>query len=108
MSSSLLMDLIDLQKSNGAFKWGMALERQLNMVEKEDIVAMGKKVQCFDEPVWLTALAIAIIESKFSSEKDLWDMIVVKGREFIWKQSQDARRGDVIIEVAAKVIAKQN
>ena len=45
---------------------------------------------------WLTAFIIAFIEQSFAAEKDTWELIVEKSREWL--------RDDALVEEAKKMI----
>ncbi len=77
------MDLIDLQGISGVFRWGPAMQAFLKDKSKEDIVALAP--QGIDEPSWLTAIAIKILETKFADENELWQLLAEKADKFLDK-----------------------
>jgi len=75
-----LNELIDLQSANGIFKMGKSIEILLDMKEEE---IKKKCPQGIDMDVWITALCIVLIETKFSESKDLWELVTSKARKSI-------------------------
>ena len=75
-----LNELIDLQSANGIFKMGKSIEILLDMKEEE---IKEKCPQGIDMDVWITALCIVLIETKFSESKDLWELVTSKARKSI-------------------------
>jgi hypothetical protein len=56
---------IDPQIVSGVFKWGDTLEKLLDLGARDAVLAMGEEEGYGDERVWLTALAIVVLENKF-------------------------------------------
>jgi hypothetical protein len=77
-----LTSLIDLQCSDGHFKWGDGLAR-LTGKSQEDLAAKRPALAGSDD-FWLTAIAIVLLEA-MSAEKDLWELVVQKARKFLAK-----------------------
>ena len=77
------MDLVGLQGANGAFKWGVALERVLKKGTKEEVVARGAALGFGDESAWITALALEILQRRFAAEKDMWELVASKAMKFL-------------------------
>jgi hypothetical protein len=77
-----LTSLIDLQCSDGHFKWGDGLAR-LTGKSQEDLAAKRPAFAGSDD-LWLTAIAIVLLEA-MSAEKDLWELVVQKARKFLAK-----------------------
>ena len=77
------MDLVGLQGANGAFKWGVALERMLKKGTKEEVVARGAALGFGDESAWITALALKILQKRFAAEKDMWELVASKAMKFL-------------------------
>jgi hypothetical protein len=80
-SASPLHSLIRLQAFLGAWDWNGALLA---------VVMQGKKLE-FDatfgsEQLMATALAVAYMETKLTSSKDVWEMVVAKAK--IWMGTQ--------------------
>ena len=106
-SKDKMTELINLQKSNGAFDvsreyWvGSVLEDFLG--DYEDV-----KSNCPSEiemSLWITTLSLKILEIKMGDEKELWDLVVRKSLKFLngemQKTKQDFQR---LIEQAEKFI----
>eukprot|EP00090_Calanus_glacialis_P006199 TRINITY_DN14861_c0_g1_i2.p1 TRINITY_DN14861_c0_g1~~TRINITY_DN14861_c0_g1_i2.p1 ORF type:complete len:655 (-),score=152.05 TRINITY_DN14861_c0_g1_i2:36-1769(-) len=76
-----LLMLTSLQTAIGYFKEDELVEKLIG--QKFDIF----RTECMDKNietrVWLTAIIIAFIEEEFSDEKDSWEMIVEKAREWL-------------------------
>ena len=75
-----LNELIDLQLANGTFKMGKSIETLLD-IKEEDI--KKKCPQGVEMDVWITALCIVLIETKFKESKDLWELVISKARKSI-------------------------
>ena len=79
------MDLINLQKSNGAFEvsvngWdGSILEKYLGSYSD----LYSKCPSGISIHLWITALSMKILELKMGEEKDLWDLVMRKSQIFI-------------------------
>ena len=91
-----LNELIALQKANGSFKYGDALK----MEEKELKETCPKNE---DLKIWITAYAIALLEAKFDDDKELWEFVVKKAREFV--KSSVKGRLSTLMDKAAKLIS---
>jgi len=91
-----LNELIALQKANGSFKYGDALK----MEEKELKKTCPKNE---DLKIWITAYAIALLEAKFDNDKELWEFVVKKAREFV--KSSVKGRLRTLMDKAAKLIS---
>ena len=91
-----LNELIALQKANGSFKYGDALK----MEEKELKKTCPKNE---DLNIWITAYAIALLEAKFDNDKELWEFVVKKAREFV--KSSVKGRLRTLMDKAAKLIS---
>ena len=76
-----LLMLTSLQTAIGYFKEDELVENLIG--QKFDIF----RTECMDKGietrVWLTAIIIAFIEEEFSDERDSWEMIVEKAREWL-------------------------
>ncbi len=79
-SPDLLTSLIDLQSSNGTFRWGPAAEQALGPL------ALGSQDE-FDQEDWLTALICAYFKLKMSTEKELWELVARKARTILMKRA---------------------
>ena len=68
--------LIDLQLANGSFKYGSGLgfsEAELKKSCPESI----------SNEVWITAIVIGILAKKFAKDKDLWELVANKAKNFV-------------------------
>ena len=79
------MDLINLQKSNGAFEvsangWdGSILGNYLGVYsDVNSECPSGIPIH-----LWITALSMKILEIKMGEDKDLWDLVMRKSQIFI-------------------------
>ena len=93
-----LNEIIDLQLANGSFKMDKVLEKLLSMDEE----TLKKKCPSSAEfVVWITALCVAWIETKYSKEKDLWILVTTKGRKYLANASEEL---DVLLNKANDVV----
>ena len=79
-----LISLVSLQLAEGNFKWGTALEKILGK-KKEDV-----KIEMSggdDEDVWVTAIALAVIEKRFGKNKEIWKLVAEKAKKFLAKKN---------------------
>jgi len=68
--------LIDLQLANGSFKYGSGLgfsEEELKKSCPESI----------SNEVWITAIVIGLLAKKFAKDKDLWELVANKAKNFV-------------------------
>jgi hypothetical protein len=75
-----LTKLINLQTANGSFKFGTVIQDLIGMTERQMI---EKFHETEVDVVWITALALALLENKFTEEKELWELIANKAKMFI-------------------------
>ena len=74
------------------------LEKLLSMDEQ------ALKKECpsgTDFGIWVTAICIILIETKFSKNKDLWILVTTKGRKYLANASKDP---EVLLNKAKDVI----
>ena len=90
-----ILALTSLQTAAGAFRYD---ESVLDLV-------IGAEVETFrelcedrniEQDRWLTALIIAFIEQRFASQKETWELLVEKSREWL--------NDDALIEEAKQII----
>ena len=81
------MELINLQRANGSFGWGPGLQEAAKMTKDEAKNKLVSGSLQMDEDIWVTALAVAILETKYASEKDLWNLVADKARAFLKKSN---------------------
>ena len=94
VEGSELNELIGLQSAKGAFKMGEIIEKLLNKKE-EDI-----KKNCppeVDMDVWITALVIVLIETKFKESKDSWELVTAKARKSIERKATE-NMNEILVE----------
>merc|ERR1712184_121029 len=75
-----LTKLINLQTANGSFKFGTVIQDLIGMTERQII---EKFHETEVDVVWITGLALALLEKKFTDEKVLWELIANKAKIFI-------------------------
>jgi len=75
-----LTKLFNLQTANGSFKFGTVIQDLIGMTERQII---EKFHETEVDVVWITALALALLEKKFTDEKELWELIAKKAKIFI-------------------------
>merc|ERR1712172_185424 len=75
-----LTKLFNLQMANGSFKFGTVIQDLTGMTERQII---EKFHETEVDVVWITALALALLEKKFTEEKELWELIANKAKIFI-------------------------
>ena len=93
-----LNEIIDLQLANGSFKMEKVLEKLLSMDEQ----ALKKNCPSgTDLGIWVTAICIVLIETKYSKDKDLWILVTSKGRKYLANTSKDH---EVLLNKAKDVI----
>merc|ERR1711963_1205678 len=93
-----LNEIIDLQLANGSFKMDRVLEKLLSMDEQ---TLKNKCPSSTEFVVWITALCVVLIETKYSKEKDLWILVTTKGRKYLANASEDS---DVLLNKAIDVV----
>ena len=94
-----LTELINLQTANGSFKYGKAIQDLIGMTENQII----EKIQESEaDGVWITAVALAILEKKFPEDKELWELIAKKAKTFI--KSNGKSNFDEIMKKVATVL----
>jgi hypothetical protein len=60
-------------------------------------------------PEWITALCIEILEAKMKDQKDLWELIAVKGKKYISKRVlNDNQKRRKLKQNAKEYIQKYN
>ena len=79
-----LLNLIHLQSADGSFKFGQAFEIMMKL-DYEKIQA--KCPENIEMEVWVTAIAVALLEKKFASDKYLWELIAHKSIIYLKKHT---------------------
>ena len=84
-SKDKMTELINLQKSNGAFE--ISSENWIGSVYEEYLGSYSDvKSSCpegIDINLWITALSMKIFEVKMEDKKDLWDLVMRKSHKFL-------------------------
>jgi len=75
-----LTSLIDLQSSDGHFKWGEVITRCTG--KSKDELTSKRPSFVADDDIWLTAVVVALLEA-MTDEKDLWELVVQKARKYL-------------------------
>ena len=79
-----MLNLIHLQSADGSFKFGQAFEVMMKL-DYEKIQA--KCPENIEMEVWVTAIAVALLEKKFASDKYLWELIAHKSIIYLKKHT---------------------
>ena len=79
-----MTELIDLQRSNGIFEisssnWIDSVFELHTGMSYDDIQSSCPAGVAFN--LWITALAIKIMELKMTAQKELWELVVEKGKK---------------------------
>ena len=90
-----LLALTSLQTAAGAFRYEKSVVDLVlgAEVEKFRVLCEGRNIA---QDRWLTAFIIAFIEHRFAAEKDTWELIVEKSRDWL--------SDDHLVEEARKII----
>ena len=77
-----LLALTSLQTAAGAFRYSKSVVDLVigAQVEKFRELCEGRNI---GQDRWLTAFIIAFIEQRFAGEKETWELIVEKSREWL-------------------------
>eukprot|EP00093_Oithona_nana_P012859 12859.XXX_910098_907486_1 [CDS] Oithona nana genome sequencing. len=68
--------LIDLQLANGSFKYGSGLGLSEEELKKSCPESISNEV-------WMTAYVIGLLAKKFAKDKDLWELVANKAKNFV-------------------------
>ena len=104
-----MTELVSLQGSNGAFK--LYSKKWKNSVF-EEYAGSYEAVQsscpkCVKITLWITALAIKILELKMLGKKDLWELVAQKSRKYILaKLNQDIKERFSLLAKAEEYIMR--
>jgi len=94
-----LTSLIDLQSSDGHFKYGDVITRCTGKSNNELTAKQPSFVT--DNDLWLTAIVIALLEA-MTNEKDLWELVVQKARKYLSNRLKEEEI-EKIIEAARQI-----
>jgi hypothetical protein len=102
-----LTSLIELQCSDGHFKWGEVLA-SLTGKNKKDLSAerpsfagSGSGGSGVDVN-WLTAIAIVLLEA-MTAEKELWELVVQKAKKFLAKTLAEEDVAKLLLDAAKQI-----
>lgn len=84
--------LISLQTFSGAWAWTPELFSTLRI--DEQTVSASEIKNDYGPEVCATLLAVAFLETKAKGKKDVWEMLVLKARQ--WVASQMGKGGDMV------------
>ena len=104
-----LTSLIDLQCSDGHFKWGEVLA-SLTGKNKKDLSAerhsFAGSGSCSGgsgvDVNWLTAIAIVLLEA-MTAEKELWELVVQKAKKFLAKTLAEEDVAKLLLDAAKQI-----
>ena len=99
LAEDKLTSLIDLQSSDGHFRWGEILT-VCTKQNKDDLITKRPSFAGNDD-LWLTAIAIALLEA-MEKDLDLWELVVQKARKFLAKHLT-LEEVQKLIEAAKKI-----
>jgi hypothetical protein len=91
-------DLIGLQTFSGAWAWDAKVFEAME-VNPDDVKLPGN-----DKDADATALAVAYLENKVASKRDVWEMVVEKARNWLAKQLGLSADGVDMVKEAAKYL----
>ena len=99
LTEDKLTALINLQFSDGHFRWGEILA-VCTKQNKDELSAKRPRLARNDD-LWLTAIAIALLEA-MEKDLDLWELVVLKARKFLAKHlsPEEVKK---LIEAAKKI-----
>ena len=55
----------------------------MNKGNKDAVVAGGAALGYGNESAWITALALTILERRFSDQKEMWELVASKAMKFL-------------------------
>ena len=94
----VLQELVNNQNFDGSYTWSSCFQ---TVGLKKDQVDQAKP-EHVSENVWLSAIAMKILELKLESQKDSWALIAAKIQKFVCSQVQDM---DALMKDAEKVVS---
>jgi hypothetical protein len=81
------------------------LQKMLTMSTREEVLSKWSEKGYKDESVWLTLLAVAVLEAKFGDEKELWELLADKAKKFLGANLKDVEGGvDKALEYAKSFV----
>ena len=94
----VMQELVNNQNFDGSYTWSSCFE--MAGLKKDQVDQT--KPEHVSENVWLSAIAMKILELKLESRKDSWALIAAKIQKFICSQVQDM---DALMKDAEKVVS---
>ncbi len=104
-AEDLLMEIISLQKTSGAFRWGQALEEATGFAGEEEARG-GMPERCPSFECWWTALALAALETRMKEGRELWGLVADKARGFLEAEMAGKEERQALLEKAAAVVGE--
>ncbi|KAG0365076.1 hypothetical protein BGZ54_006881 [Gamsiella multidivaricata] len=100
--AATLAYLVDLQTFEGSWAWRSEMLKSLNVaVADADKIA---KDNGWDVRIMATALAVVYFEKKLAKDKDTWELVVEKAKD--WMEQQIGHDGvEVVLKKAAELVA---
>ena len=104
-----MTELVSLQGSNGAYKiypknWKNSVFEEYAGSYEAVQLSCPKSVKI---TLWITALAIKILESKMLEKKDMWELVAQKSRKYILaKLNQNIKDRFLLLAKAEEYIMK--
>ena len=92
-----LTDLIRLQAADGHFIWGNVISKRFGKSREEIVKSWPGPENERLEDIWMTVLAVVALEM-ITQQKDLWELVVQKARNFLAKHLDE----DVMDKVFAE------
>jgi len=95
-----LTTLVDLQSSDGHFRWGEAVAAHSGKT-KDELMATRPDFVSAEDP-WITAIVISMLQA-MKEEEELWELVVAKAKKFLSKMFSNDQVEKMLSE-AAKLI----
>ena len=95
-----LTKLIHLQMANGSFKFGQVFQDLIGMTESQ---IMEKFHETEVDGIWITAVALELLEKKFPQDKELWELIAKKAKIFIQTNAK-AHFDDIMMKAKESLV----
>jgi hypothetical protein len=91
------------QTFSGAFTFSEALLGSLSIALKDfEEKAAANGIE--DRDVFATAVAVAYLEEKMADEKDSWELVVDKAREWMEEKCQGVEGAEKVIAAARRLV----
>lgn len=86
-TSATIEGVIGLQSAKGFFSWGSAMEVLIQKSKEDVMKAQPKEIASARE--WITIVALALIQTMFANDKDLWELVVEKSLKVLKKENPE-------------------